>query len=100
MVGLYLDDILIFVFRTLFRFIQDWNARSWPIVEGEILNGAQHFGLSREPFFFRSSADDYVKRFVPEWKVKIRYNASRPDESFLSEHDQAIPPAWATRYQD
>jgi hypothetical protein len=81
LLGWYLDDIIVFLLRTLYRLIRDRDTRTWPTVEGEV----------------HTSAEDYAKRFIPKWKVTIRYSADDPDKSFVSVHDQAAPPVWATR---
>jgi hypothetical protein len=59
----------------------------------------RHLGIHERPFFFRNSAEEYAKRFIPKWKVTIRYSADDPDKSFVSVHDQVAPPVWATRYR-
>ena len=120
LLGWYLDEIIVFLLRTLFRLIRDRNTRTWPTVEGEIhtsgrsssfypraeitymysVNGERHFGIHERAFFFRNAADEYAKRFIPKCKVTIRYSVDDPDRSFFSMHDQVAPPVWATRYRE
>jgi len=120
LLGWYLDEIIVFLLRTLFRLIRDRNTRTWPTVEGEIntsgrsssfyptaeitymysVNDERHFGIHERAFFFRNSAEEYAKRFIPKSKVTIRYSADDPDKSFVSVHDQVAPPVWATRYHE
>jgi hypothetical protein len=119
LLGSYLDEIIVFLWRTLFRLIRDHNTGTWPTVEGEIhtsgrssssyptariayvysVNDERHFGIHERAFLFRNSAEEYAKRFIPKWKVTIRYSAVDPDKSFVSAHDQLAPPVWATRYR-
>jgi hypothetical protein len=119
LLGWYLDEIVAFLSRTLFRLIRDRNTRTWPTVEGEIqtsgrfgsfyptseitymysVNGERHFGIHERAFFFRDSAEEYAKRFIPKWKVTIRYSVDDPHKSFVSVHDQVAPPVWATRFR-
>lgn len=91
MLGWYLDEIVVFLLRTLFRLIRDRNTRTWPIVEGEIrtsgrsssfyptaeitymhsVNDERHFGIHERAFFLRNSAEDYAKQFIPKSKITI-----------------------------
>jgi hypothetical protein len=119
LLGWYLDEITVFLSRTLFRLIRDHNTRTWLTAEGEIhasgrsssfyptaeisymysVNGERHFGIHERAYFFPNSAEEYAKRFIPKWKVTVRYNAVDPDKSFVSAHDQVAPPVWATRFR-
>jgi hypothetical protein len=119
LVGWYLDEIIVFLLRTSFRFIRDRDTRTWPTVEGEIhtsgcsssfyptaqitymysVNDERHLGVHARAFFFRHSAEEYAKQFIPKWKVTVRYSADDPNKSFVSVHDQVAPPVWATRYR-
>ena len=116
---MYLDEIIVYLLRTLFRVIRDRNTSTWPTAEGEIhtsgrsssfyptaeityiysVNGERHFGIHNRAFFFANSAEEYAEQFIPNWKVTIRYSANDPHKSFLSVHDQVAPPVWATRYR-
>ncbi|HEY7387329.1 MAG TPA: DUF3592 domain-containing protein [Bryobacteraceae bacterium] len=120
LLGWYLDEIVVFLLRTLFRLIRDRSTRKWPTVEGEIhtsgrsssfyptaeitymyrVNEERHANIHERAFFFRNSAEEYSKRFIPKCKVTIRYNADDPDKSFVSAHDQVAPTVWATRNRD
>jgi len=64
------------------------------------VNDERHFGTHERAFFFRQSAEEYAKGFVPKWKLTVRYSVHDSDESFVSMHDQIAPPAWATRYRE
>jgi len=64
------------------------------------VNDERHFGIHKRAFYFNQSAEEYAKRFIPKWKITVRYSAKDPDRSFVSEHDQVAPPPWATRYRD
>ena len=115
-----LVEIIVFLIRSLLRLIRCRKTRTWPTVEGEIqtsgdmgssypagyitywysVNGERHFGTHERAFFLRQSAKEYAKQFIPKWKVIIRYSAKDPDQSFVSEGDQASPPVWATRFRE
>ncbi len=104
LLGWYLDEIIVFLVRTLLRLIRDRKTRTWPTVEGEIHTSARsssfypaaeitymysvdherHFGIHKRAFFFPASAEEYAKRFVPNCKVTVRYSADDPDKSFVS----------------
>jgi hypothetical protein len=74
LLGWYLDEIVVFLLRK------------------------RHFGIHERAFFLHNSAEECVKQFIPKWKVIIRYSADNPHNSFVSAHDQVVPPVWATRY--
>jgi len=115
-----LGEIVIFLIRSLFRLIRDGNTRTWPTVQGEIqtsgrspsyhasaritymysVNNERHFGIHERAFFFSDSAKEYAKRFIPKWKLTVRYSANDPGKSFVSADDQVAPPVWATRYRE
>jgi hypothetical protein len=63
------------------------------------VNGGRHFGIHARAYFFRNSAEEYAKRFIPKWKVTVRYGAVDPDKSLVPAHDQLAHPDWATRYR-
>ena len=118
-VGWFLDDVIVFLLRTLLRLVRERNSAEWPTVEGIIqtsarsksaypaaeitylysVNNERYFGVHRRTFFFRDTAADYAKRFITEWKLTVRYSPKDPQRSFVSERDQVIPPVWATRYR-
>ncbi len=118
MLGWYLDEIVVFLLRTLFRLIRNRNTRAWPKAEGKIyksgrsssfyptaeiiymysVNDERHLGIHERAFFFRDSAEEYTRKFIPEWEIIVRYSTDDPDKSFVSGEDQVVPPAWATRY--
>ncbi len=120
MLGWYLDEIAVFLLRTLFRLVRNRNTRTWPAVEGEVhtsgrsrsfyptaeitymysVNGEPHFGIHETAFFLRNSVEEHTKRFIPKWNVTIRHSADDPDKSLVSVHDQVAPPVWATRYRE
>lgn len=120
MLGWYLDEIIVFVFRTLIRFLRERNTRTWPRIEGQIhtsgpsssfypaaemtyfysVNGQPRAGSYRRAFFFHNSAKEYTKRFIPKYNVTIRYSKDDPSRSFVSMHDQVATPVWATRYRE
>jgi hypothetical protein len=117
--GWFLDAVVVFLSRTLLRLVRDRKTAEWPTVEGIIhtsarsgsaypaaeitymysVNNEGYFGVHNRAFFFRDSADDYAKLFIPEWKLTVRYSAKDPQASFVSDHDQVTPPVWATRYR-
>ncbi len=83
---MYLDEVIVFLSRTLFRLIRDHNTRTWPTVEGEIhasgrssslyptakisyiysVNGERHFGIHERAYFFRNSLAP------PVWATRYR----------------------------
>ena len=82
MLGWYLDEIIVFFLRTLFRLFRDRKTQTWPRVDGEIhtsgrsssfyptaevtymysVNDERHFGVHARSFFLRNSAEEYARR--------------------------------------
>jgi len=114
-----LGDVVVFFARTLLRVTKEHNTRAWPTAEAVIqesgcsqsspnlaevtytysVNDERHFGRHKRKFILDQSAKEYVKRYIPGWKLVIRHNGKDHDNSFVSDRDQVIPPAWATRYR-
>jgi len=112
-------ELIAFLVQTALRLIRDRDTRAWPTVEGVIhassrsssidptaevtymysVDGERYFGVHKRSFLLGNSADDYAKRFIPEWKVTVRYCEKDPQKSFVSERDQVMPPVWATRFR-
>lgn len=105
--------------RTLLRLIRDRQTLEWPTVQGVIqssgrsksfyptaeiayiytINDERYYDVHQRAFFFRNSAEDYAKEFIPERKLTGRYCSEDPRKSFVSGQDQVTPPVWATRYR-
>ena len=80
----YLDEIVVFWFRTMLRLINERRSRTWPNTQGKVSSDTQvlgfypwaeivygytveresYTGVHKRAFFFKSSAKDYAGQFV------------------------------------
>jgi hypothetical protein len=109
-VGLILDNIIVFLFWTFARQIQEFCAERWPIATGVVeesdspktvaypyakilydysVKGERHTGKYRKAFWLRSSAEEYAAKFALKSEIVVRYRASHPSVSVLRYRDQS-----------
>ena len=50
--------------------------------------GEYYGGTHRRPFFFGSSAKDYLERFEPDFNIGVRVKPGQPEISFVPDDDQ------------
>ena len=108
-------QIVVSIFRGLFRRLQEYDSRSWPTTNGFIesttlrgatvdvwytyaVKGDRYSSLHQRTFGLLDSALEYSRQFMPKGRVIVRYSDSEPNKSLVSDDDQAAPPVWATRY--
>jgi hypothetical protein len=109
MLGWFLDDIVVFRFRTILRYVRQVRSRNWPVASGTVeesrcvecamypsaqlvysytVLGKGHSGTYKRGFWYRSSAKRYASRFTPSSRLVVRYRPDVPAESFIREEDQ------------
>ena len=109
MLGLILDNIVVFLYRTIATIIGEYRSRAWRvttgIVEGTCAPENEHYpyaelaysytaedeshsGTYTKGFWFQASAKAFVDRFPLASDIVVRYRPSLPSESFFRERDQ------------
>jgi hypothetical protein len=109
MLGLILDNIIVFVYRLIATSIGNYRSRAWPttvaLVEDAyspqhesypfaevaysfVVENQSHTGVHRKGFWYTDSAKRFAARFPPGRKIIIRYHPGLPTQSFLREEDQ------------
>lgn len=107
MLGWYLDEIVVYLFRTVVRLIKEHRSSAWPVTEGRVLKtyppgpgfypeaevaytytveGKLYTGMHTRAFWFRSSAKDYADEFDPPRSLVVRYR--QPVTSVVRYRDQ------------
>ena len=102
MFGLVLDNIIVYLFRTVRRLIRENRSVSWPVTQGKVLRaysadsasypqaeviytyrvgGKLYTGMHTMAFWCTGSAADYAGRFVQGQDLPVRY---RPDQPAMS----------------
>jgi len=118
LLGWFLDDIVVFLFRTIVRFLREDRSRDWPVTSGTVeqshcpetamyplaelvysysVDGVDHSGSFKRGFWHQKSAERYAGRFLPGSKLVVRYRPGEAAESCIREDDQAKPGAPAIR---
>ena len=114
MLGLILDNIVVFLYRIVRTGISAHRSRAWPTSTGTVeessspenesypfaevsyryaAEGTSHSGSYIKGFWYNSSAKLFAARFPPGRQIVIRYRPDYPAESFLREADQPISKA-------
>jgi hypothetical protein len=108
MLGLILDNILVYLFRTVVRLILEYRSERWPITtatleesacsdsfypEAElgytyVAESSEYWGTSKRAFWWKSSAKRYADQFTPKCNLVVRYNPLRPAKTVMRERDQ------------
>ena len=102
--GLILDNILVFLFRTIVRLISEHRAERWPATRASVVQsnspkinlypsaevvytyfvqGKRYSGVHSRAFYLHDSARDYAAEFVPVKSLVVRYRPELPQESVL-----------------
>src|SRR5579863_3972771 len=108
---LILDNILVFLFRTILRIVREIRSERWNRTEGTVdgVFAPEHemypyasltyaYSVQDEGYsgrFERGYWDDYdaaqfAARYPVGARMVIRYRPGQPDQSFFSESDQAV----------
>jgi hypothetical protein len=106
---LILDNIVVFLPRRMVLLIGEFRSKGWATTVGTVIasygpgaavypcaqlvyeydaDGESWAGTYTRGFWFRSSAKDFASRFLPSNTLVIRYNPSRPSDSFIRRADQ------------
>src|SRR5258708_33272269 len=109
LLGLILDNIVVFLYRTISTIIGEYRSRAWHvttgIVEGTCASENEHYpyaelaysytaegesrsGTYTKGFWFQASANAFASRFPLSSDLVVRYRPGRPSYSFLCECDQ------------
>jgi hypothetical protein len=110
LLGWYLDELVVYLFRTIGRLIAEYDSKTWIVAEGKVeqsaasesiyplakvcyvytADGKSYSGTAKRAFWLSSSASRYADRFTPTTTVSVRYNPNHPAESVLRKSDQRI----------
>lgn len=108
--GWYLDVVVGYLIRSIVRLVKLHRSDGWPL-ENAVVSGSRcppapyggpvaeisytynyagsyYAGVHREPFLWRSSAEDYAARFISGNHIVIRVNPKRPEISIVRQDDQ------------
>jgi len=109
LLGLILDNIVVFLYRTIATIIGEYRSRAWLVTTGIVeesrapegehypyaelaysytAEGESHSGTYTKGFWFETSAKAFANRFPLSSGLVIRYRPGLPSESFLRERDQ------------
>jgi hypothetical protein len=107
--GLILDNIIVFLYRTIRTSFGAYRSRSWPTATGEVeysyspekegypfakidylydAGGQTRSGTYIKGFYYEGSAKSFAASFPSGRKVIIRFRPDDPARSFLREDDQ------------
>ncbi|HKW98359.1 MAG TPA: DUF3592 domain-containing protein [Bryobacteraceae bacterium] len=105
-----LDEIIVYLFRTITRLIAEYKSRTWPVAEAKVkqaasapsiypiakvfygyaVDGQAYSGTAKRGFWLNNSARRYIDRFTPARRLAVRYNPKQPSASVLRASDQSI----------
>jgi len=112
--GLILDNILVFLYRTILRIVWEGRSNTWPTTVGvvEAAQASEHemypyaeviysYSVDNESYsgsyirgcWFDNTAERFAKRFMPPKRVIIRYRPDNPAESFIKEKEFNLGPS-------
>jgi hypothetical protein len=106
--GLILDNVIVFLYRIIRTGIGTYRSRKWTKTTGIVqdshspkypypfanfyysynVDGADHSGEYIKGFWFDTTAKLFADRFPPGRQIVIRYRPDNPAQSFLREDDQ------------
>jgi len=102
--GLILDNIVVFLFRSIVRLIKEHRSNAWAVAEGRVVKayapgssqyptvevaytytveGKLYTGLSTRAFWLVSSAEEYARQFEPGNRLVVRYKPGDPMASVV-----------------
>jgi hypothetical protein len=106
--GLFLDNIIFFLFWRVVRLIKEKRSNAWPSADGKVVRaypqgasiypaaevaykytveGKTHTGMHTMAFWLSSSAKEYAGRFLPGTTIVVRYKPGKPTVSVVREHE-------------
>jgi hypothetical protein len=106
--GLILDNILVFLYRTILRKIWEIRSNTWPPTLGVVdaahaperemypyaevsysysVSDKNYWGTYTRGCWFDGTAERFAKRFMPPKKITVRYRPDNPAESFIKEKE-------------
>ena len=109
MLGWYLDEIIVFIFRTVVQLIKEHRSSDWPVVQGSMVKayppgssiypeaeiaytyrveGKLYTGMHSRGFFLKLSAEDFANQFHAPRNIVVRYRPGEPTASVLRQADQ------------
>lgn len=109
MLGWYIDEIVGYILRTIIRLFKAHQSAGWPVETGKVSSSRVEYGFGghvaeviytyihegeyyggtyRRPFFFGSSAKDYLDRFESGSDIATRVKPGEPEISFVHDDDQ------------
>jgi hypothetical protein len=109
LLGLILDNIVVFLYRTIATLIGEYRSRAWHVTTGIVegmcapenepypyaelaysytAEGESHSGTYTKGFWFQASAKAFARRFPLSSDLVVRYRPGLPSESFLREREQ------------
>ena len=111
--GLILDNILVFLYRTILRIVWEGRNNTWPTTVGvvEAAQAPEHemypyaeviysYSVDNESYsgsykrlLVRQYGQRFAKRFMPPKRVIIRYRPDNPAESFIKEKEFNLGPS-------
>jgi Protein of unknown function (DUF3592) len=113
LLGVFLDNIIVYLFRTVLRLMSENRSRTWPVVNGKVessscpglflcpsaavvytytVEGKSYSGVHKRAFFWsKESAEDYADRCTPTSYLVVRYNPGEPMKSVVRYWDQFSP---------
>lgn len=104
--GLFLDNIVVFLFRTVVRLINELRSNAWPAAEGTVVRayppgvsiypaaevaykysveGKTYWGMHTMAFWSNSSAKECAGRSEPGTGLVVRYKPGEPTTSVIRE---------------
>jgi len=111
MLGLILDNIIVFLYRIIRTGISAYRSRAWPTTTGIVeesrafaddpypstevyysypAGGTPHSGTYIKGFCFGSSAKSFATSFPSKREIVVRYRPDLPIRSFMREDDQLV----------
>jgi hypothetical protein len=106
--GFFLDNIVVFLFRTAVRLINEHRSNAWPAAEGRVakayppgasiypaaevaykytVEGKTYTGMHTMAFWSSSSANEYAGRFEVGASLFVRYKPGEPTVSVVRQYD-------------
>jgi hypothetical protein len=105
----YLDEVVVYLFRTVVRRIKEHRSAGWPTTEGRLekvyppgpswypktevvytytVQGKRFTGVHTKAFWLESSAKDYAAKFETTRSLVVRYRLGEPTASLVRDPDQ------------
>lgn len=115
LLGWFIDDIVVFLFRTIVMFVQERRGRNWPtssatviavyestaypnvqLVYKYVAAGETWIGIHTRGFWLADSAKLFANQFRISTDLTVRYEVGDPSKSVVLRSDQVSPSLDAT----